>query len=65
MYLIEKTLLDYERELIELRQEHLQDCYKYEQHIKELNQIISEIKQTYYKYPDDEEGSSSSFYDDE
>lgn len=64
MYLIEKTLLDYERELIELRQEHLKTCYKYETHIKELNQIILEIKNTYYKYPDDEDGPSTSFYDD-
>jgi hypothetical protein len=65
MYLIEKTLLDYEKEIIGLRQEHLQTCYKYEEHIKELKQIISEIKNTYYKYPDAEDGPSTTFYDDE
>jgi hypothetical protein len=65
MYLMEKTILDYEKEIIDLRQNHLQSCYKYEEHIKDLKEIIEEMKQIYcsYKMPDDEEGESSSFYD--
>lgn len=64
MYLMEKTLLDYERELIELRQDHLKICYKYEDHIKDLNQIILEMKHTYYKIPDYDDGPSTEFYDE-
>ena len=62
---MEKTMLDYEKEFIELRQSHLKTCYKYEQHIKDLKEIIEEMKQIYcsYKMPDDEEGEASSFYD--
>ena len=64
MYLMEKTMLDYERELIDLRKEHLKTCYKYEDHIKDLNQIILEMKHTYYKIPDYDDGPATEFYDE-
>ena len=64
MYLIEKTMLDYEKELIELRQSHLKTCFKYEQYIKDLNQIILEMKHTYYKIPDYDDGPATEFYDE-
>jgi hypothetical protein len=62
---MEKTMIEYEREFIQLRQSHLKTCFKYEQHIKDLKEIIDEMKSIYgsYKFPDDEEGEASSFYD--
>ncbi len=64
MYLMEKTILDYEAEIIELRQAHLKTCYTYEKQIEKLNEIINEIKHTYYKIPDYEDGESTDFYDE-
>lgn len=64
MYLIEKTMLDYEKELIDLRQSHLKTCFKYEQHIKDLNQIILEMKHTFYKVPDCDDHALTEFYDE-
>ncbi len=64
MYLMEKTILDYEAEIIELRQAHLKTSYQYEEQINKLKQIINEMKHTYYKIPDYEDGDSTDFYDE-
>ena len=66
MYLMEKTVIEYEKEMIALRQKHLKTCFRYEQQIKDLKEIIDELKHTYclYKYPDDSDGEANSFSDE-
>jgi len=61
---MEKTNLDYEAEIFNLKQENLKMITKYEDQLKELNQIINEMKHTYYKIPDYEDGPATDFYTD-
>jgi len=63
----EREITELEKEIIRLKQKHLKEKCEWFRERDELKEIIHEIKSCLYyeKIPDESDGESTSFYDNE